>query len=121
MRRRFWARWSLRTAALALALPQFGRSAVAPVDLPPRKGRGAVRHDMALLGERSRSITVRERSRLRVGWPSTFGGLCSCSPPGEAGGRHIQYHGTLLQSQPALRCGDQVVIIAATSSSVTLS
>lgn len=46
---------------------------------------------------------------------------CSCSPPGEAGGRHIQYHGTLLQWQPALRCGDQVVIIAATSSSVTLS
>ena len=43
-------------------------------------------------------ITVREWSRLRIGWPSTFGGLCSCSLPGEAGGRHIQYHGTLLQA-----------------------
>jgi hypothetical protein len=52
-------------------------------------------------------ITVCEWSRLRIGWPSTFGGLCSCSLPGEAGGRHIQYHGTCCR-QPALQAGDQV-------------
>ncbi|HEY6666089.1 MAG TPA: hypothetical protein VI036_13265 [Propionibacteriaceae bacterium] len=46
-----------------------------PVDVPPPGGRGAVRRDLALLSERSRSITVREWSRLRVGWHSTFGGL----------------------------------------------